>query len=145
MNDDLLEIRSFDGQGYSPLIRSSGWRVAELRYCDELLPENIAKLQRHDVTDEIFVLLAGKCVLLLGGGTSEPGEITALPLCPLKIYNVRKGTWHSHTLSRDAAVLIFENDDTCDENSPEHALGPEQRERLVALCREALRNSASEG
>lgn len=137
IGDSELEILSYDGEGYLPLLRFGAWRVAELRYCDELLPQNIGKLQRHDGTDEAFVLLQGHCTLFLGGRGARLGEIEAQPLEPLRIYNVRRGTWHSHTLSRDATVLIIENEDTCDANSPELPLSPEQR----ALLQEAARRA----
>lgn len=130
IDDSELEILSYDGEGYLPLLRFGAWRVAELRYCDELLPQNIGKLQRHDGTDEAFVLLAGHCTLFLGGRGPGIGEIGAQPLEPLRIYNIRRGTWHSHTLSRDATVLIIENEDTCGANSPELPLSPQQRRTL---------------
>ena len=51
---------------------------------------------------------------------------------PLKVYNIRRGTWHSHTLSPDATVLIIENENTCDDNSPEAELTERQKMRLTA-------------
>ena len=47
----LLEISDYTGEGYLPLITYGTWRVAILNYSDELLPENIGKLQRHDHSD----------------------------------------------------------------------------------------------
>jgi ureidoglycolate hydrolase len=133
MNDKLLEIKEFTTEGYMPLIHYEKWRVAVLRYCDELLPENITKLQRHDLTDEIFVLLAGHCTLFLADGTDSISEIYVQSLESLKIYNVKRGVWHSHTLSPDTTVLIIENDDTCDGNSPECKLSSLQRQQLIHL------------
>lgn len=135
IDEKLLQISSCDGEGYLPLIHYGGWRVAVLRYCDELLPQNIGKLQRHDKTDEIFVLLGGECTLFVADGGDSVGEIQALRLEPLKIYNVKKGTWHSHALSPDATVLIVENDDTGGDNSPEVSLTDEQRKRIVELSK----------
>ena len=66
----LLEIRSYTGEGYLPLIDFGAWRVAILRYIDELLPERLTHMQRHDETDEVFVLLAGRCILYLGEGAT---------------------------------------------------------------------------
>ena len=42
---------------------------------------------------------------------------------PLKLYNVKKRGWHTHTLSTDATVLIVENRDTSSSNSSETTLG----------------------
>lgn len=135
MTDSLLEIRSYDGIGYRPLIDYGAWRVAILRYIDELRVENLAAMQRHDETDEVFVLLAGRCILFLGEGGDAVGAIHAQDMEPLRLYNVKQGAWHTHTLSRDATVLIIENRDTADANSPVVALSAAQRQELVMRTR----------
>lgn len=131
---NMLEIHKIDGDGYAPLVRFESWRVARLRYCDELLPQNIKKLQRHEKTDELFVLLEGNCTLFLADGADQIEKIYAQPLKPLYVYNIKKGTWHSHTLSPDASVLIVENDSTSEENSPEIELTGNQCAELISLC-----------
>jgi hypothetical protein len=129
----LIEVVGYKGEGYLPLIDYQSWRVAILRYIDELLPNRIDKMQRHDETDEVFVLLAGRCILFLGAGGDEISEIYAQDMEPLKLYNIKKGCWHTHTLSEDATVLIVENRDTGLHNSPELMLTAQQRARLVEL------------
>jgi hypothetical protein len=136
--ETLLEIRQYLDEGYQPLIDYGEWRVAILRYIDELLPENISKMQRHDETDEVFVLLEGRCVLFIGEGDGQITHIHAQDMEPLKLYNVKRSCWHTHTLSEDAAVIIIENRDTTDQNSPEIALTPRQRGKLVALANNLL-------
>ena len=129
----LLDIREYTGEGYLPLITYGAWRVAILNTIDELLPENIGKLQRHDNTDEVFVLLHGRCILFIGTGTDRVEEIYAEDMQPLKLYNMKRGTWHTHTLDQDATVLIIENEDTAPVNSPEIELTTEQRAQLATL------------
>ena len=65
----------------------------------------MTNMQRHDETDEVFVLLQGRCILFVGDGKDEAGAIHAVGMVPLTIYNVKQGTWHNHTLTRDASVL----------------------------------------
>lgn len=139
MNPNLLEISDYTGEGYRPLIDYGQWRVAILRYIDELLPENIGKMQRHDETDEVFVLLNGRCILFLGEGEDSVEAIHAADMQPLKLYNVKRGAWHSHTLDEAAMVLIVENRDTTLANSPEIELSADQRQQLIELTR-ALRS-----
>ena len=67
MDKNLLEITGYDGEGYVPLIDYSHWRVAELRYCEELEVDKLKDMQKHDETDEVFVLLEGDFTLFLGG------------------------------------------------------------------------------
>ena len=131
--ETLLEIHQFVEEGYQPLIDYGEWRVAFLRYIDELLPENISKMQRHDETDEVFVLLEGRCILYIGEGDEQITQIHALDMESLKLYNIKQSCWHTHTLSEGSTVLIVENRDTADHNSPEIDLNPEQMAKLVKL------------
>ncbi len=137
--ETLLEIRQYTGEGYRPLIDFEKWRVAILRDIDELLPENITKMQRHDETDEVFVLLEGGCILFLGD--QQITQIHAQELEPLKLYNVKRSCWHTHTLSAGTTVLIVENRNTNDQNSPEIALNADQRAKLVQLTRQLWQGS----
>jgi hypothetical protein len=129
----LLEIHAYSGEGYRPLVDFGAWRVAVLRYIDELLPENINRFQRHDETDEVFVLLSGRCILFLGEGAESIERLLSVDLEPLKIYNVKRGCWHSHVLSQEASVLVIENQDTSEKNSPEIELNRSQKEQIMAL------------
>ncbi|MBF8436260.1 hypothetical protein I0Q91_04145 [Halanaerobiaceae bacterium Z-7014] len=135
----LLDIKTYSEEGYRPVIDYDSWRVAVLNYCDELLPENITKFQRHDETDEVFVLLKGSCILFIGEGDEEIEEIHAQSMEPLKLYNVKKSVWHSHSLSQEAMVLIVENRDTTDANSPEIKLNRKQRNQLIRLADELFK------
>jgi len=140
MREPLLDVREHDGDGYRPVVDYGAWRVALLRFADDMLPQNITHFQRHDETDEAFVLLQGRCLLYLGEGEDIIHSLCAREMVPLKVYNVKRGVWHNHTLSRDAVVLIVENQDTGDRNSPLCPLEDRQRSRLVQL-HEALTGS----
>jgi hypothetical protein len=137
----LLDIQAYEGEGYRPLIDYENWRVAVLRYIDELLPANITTMQRHDETDEVFVLLEGRCILFIGEGSDTITAIHAQDMEPLKLYNVKRACWHTHTLSEHTTVLIVENRNTADHNSPEILLEPDQRDELVSLAADIWFNS----
>jgi hypothetical protein len=57
-------------------------------------------------------------------------------MVPRKLYNVRRGVWHNHTLSREASVLVVENSDTTVQNSPRMLLNDNQRSRIVEITQE---------
>ena len=87
---NLLEVEEYFGEGYKPLFDYETWRVAILNYIDELLPENINSMSKHDETDEVFVLLKGRCILFLGEEKNEEiSKIYAQDMELLKIYNVK--------------------------------------------------------
>ncbi|MEJ5225091.1 MAG: hypothetical protein WHV44_11600 [Anaerolineales bacterium] len=134
MNANLLETHEYLGEGYKPLIDFNCWRVAVLRYLDELHPDRISYFERHNETDEVFVLLQGQAVLLIGEGGESVESFTPQVMRPGVLYNVKQGTWHAVVLSRDATILLVENRDTARENSSYYNLRPEQRTQLMHIA-----------
>jgi hypothetical protein len=132
-DEKLIEIREYMAEGYAPLIDYGAWRVAVLNAIDELLPQNIHAMQLHAETDEVFVLLSGRCILFLGEAGETVERIQAVDMQPLKAYNIKRGCWHTHTLNPQGSVLIVENRDTTDDNSPYAPLSAAQTEELVKL------------
>lgn len=132
IDPSLLEVRACEDEGFHPQVDFGGWRVALLNYIEHLLPKNLKDMQRHDETDEVFVLLKGRCILFLGDGREDAGKIHAVDMIPHTVYNVKRGTWHNHTLSEDASVLVVENLGTTLENSPFCQLSPEQTGSIIA-------------
>ena len=130
----LIEIREHNQPDYMPLIDYQAWRVALMNYTADLLPEKINRMQKHTETDEVFVLLTGHCILFLGEGEESVTKVHAVDMELYKLYNVKKGAWHSHTFSEDARVLIVENCDTADENSPFVGLSEDQCKEVVGLA-----------
>lgn len=118
MNKDCIDILSYEGKGYMPMIDYQSWRVAVLNYCEELEIQNIKTMQKHNETDEVFILLKGNCTLFIGGNDEFITEVDEVKMEPLKLYNIKKGVWHTHTLDKEGMVLIVENQNTNDDNSP---------------------------
>jgi len=131
----LLEIHSHEAPSYKPLVDYEAWRVAILNFSEDLLPQHLTRMQRHNETDEVFVLLAGQCILFVGEGRETVTRIHAQPLEPGQVYNVKKAVWHTHTLSADAKVLVVENRETTYDNSPFTPLTEEQHRDLITLVR----------
>ena len=125
----MLEIHAYEEIGYQPLFHCRDFRVAMLNYHPELLIENISNFQQHSLTDEAFILLNGSCTLFLAEDETIE-KVHAVSLEPHKVYNVKQGTYHTHTLSKDAKVLIVEAEDTCDDNSPMVLVDDVIRERI---------------
>ncbi len=133
MKKEYIDVTSYQGEGYLPMIDFMTWRVAILRYCEELEVQNLTTMQKHNETDEVFVLLEGNCTLFTGGKGDFIHDIDAIKMMPLQLYNVKQGVWHTHTLDHAATVLIIENQDTSDNNSPKEILTPEQLEQIISL------------
>jgi ureidoglycolate hydrolase len=131
--NDLIEIKCYDGKGYQPLIDFGSWRVAILRWEEASLPGNIGFMERHTQTDEVFVLLGGKATLILGGKGANIEGIFSQVMEMGEVYNVKQHVWHTVILSRDASILIMENQDTGFENSEYCNLSKKQRKDLQGI------------
>ena len=134
MDEKLLEIREYNGEGFRPLILFGSWRVAILNYLDELLPRNITRMERHMETDEVFILTRGRATLLLGGVDSHVDGVLSQPMEAGKLYNVKRYSWHSILMSRDASVLLVENVDTAEGNSEYFNLSKKCLDEILAVA-----------
>jgi hypothetical protein len=136
ISESLIEISAHDGPDYMPLIDYQSWRVALMNYTPDCIAEKITRMQKHTETDEVFVLLTGRCILFLGEGDDFVTKVHAVNMEPYKLYNVKRGAWHSHTFSEDARVLIVENRDTVEENSPFIGLSSVQCSQITSIVHE---------
>ena len=126
-------MSSYEGNGYKPVVDYMEWRVAMLNYCEELEVQNLKTMQKHMESDEVFILLKGNCKLFVGGNGESIKEIDAIQMEAMKLYNVKRGVWHTHTLDREGSVLIVENRNTGNSNSPVAKLSEEQKLELYLV------------
>ena len=106
-----LDILEHCGTEYRRLVNNAKWTVASLNWAPRFDEKNLVELERHNLTDEVFVLLCGKATLLVGEGAER------VEMEPLKHYNVRAGIWHHIIVSEDARVLVVENANTSKDNT----------------------------
>lgn len=106
-----VEIYDYKGEDYKTAMSFGSWRVAYLNSGEEFSEGGFHKIERHNETDEVFVLLEGKATLLIGE------EINKIEMETHKLYNVPKGVWHHIFVYEGTRVLIVENEDTGKENS----------------------------
>ena len=109
MAEDGIEVLEYNGDGYSKVMSYDAWRVAIINYAERFEEKNLSRLERHLLTDEVFVLLEGDATLVSDSAQYRMEKGT--------MYNVNAGVWHAISVSRDAKVLIVENDNTCIENT----------------------------
>ena len=132
---EQIETLRYDENGYKSLVFFENWRVALMKDGPKTTLEGLSYFQKHDETDEVFVLLEGRCVLLMAGFGENPGEISAVDMEPGSMYNVKKGAWHTHYFAPNTKVVIVEYADTVPENSPISNLSDEQRNIIAEVCK----------
>lgn len=106
-----LEIFEHNGPAYNRTMHYESWRVAIANYGEFFDRETYPRIERHMLTDEVFVLLKGKASLVIGIEREEVEMECG------KLYNVKVGTWHNVLMDKDAKVLIVENHNTGPENT----------------------------
>jgi mannose-6-phosphate isomerase-like protein (cupin superfamily) len=105
---EYLQILSYDEQGYAPLVFSQGWQTAILNYEPGAEVDAVYRVERHKLTDEVFILWRGSGALVI----AEPDKLRVVDAVPGVVYNVTIGTWHTVIGSPDSSWIIVENKDT---------------------------------
>jgi hypothetical protein len=139
---NLLEIGEYSGDGYKPVVDFEKWRVAILNSANGFPPEKIMDMEKHNETDEVFILLRGKGILFLGEGGDNVIKIHAADMGLYKIYNVKKSVWHTIVMTKGAKVLIVENSNTASQNSSYCKLSEEQRKTIINLTKKLWKSDA---
>ncbi len=104
-----VEVHSWNEKGYCPLVFSHDWQVAILNWEPAIDRDTVSEIERHNQSDEVFVLIKGRAVLFV---RPEGGELSVVEMQPGLIYNVPQGTWHNLVASKDVELIIIENRDT---------------------------------
>jgi len=133
LNKEFVEIANYHGQGFKPLVTFENWRVAVLRYLEKLELHNISEMERHTKTDEVFILVTGTGELIIGGNSDKPVNITMYDMKIGELINIKRNTWHTLSLSKDAHVIIVENDNTDFDNSEVTSIDAELKDQIRNL------------
>ena len=114
---ELLEIGTSFEQKYQPVLDFEGWRVAMLRHCDDVDPEKFNQAERHNETNEVFILTVGTADLIICSGHDDPEDIYVINMVHNVAYNIPRSVWHHVLMSTDAHIILFERTNTGPDNS----------------------------
>ncbi|MCU4176612.1 hypothetical protein [Carboxylicivirga sp. N1Y90] len=133
----LIEKYAVKDSGYHPFLIREGWQVAQLNADENQKIENITKLDVHFQTDEVFLLLKGKAVLITA--SIESGKpLFEMELMQAEVsYNIPKNVWHNIAMYDGCEVIIVEKSDTHLSDFEFHQLSEdeqmEMREKVTSL------------
>ena len=128
-----IKIADYDGDGVGGVIKTENYFCSILNYLPRLVPDKVNSMEKHDNTDECFILLRGKAMIFYSFGIDNPDEINSLTMEKGKIYNIPAGTWHCPVMTEDAKIILVENSYEGEENSPRKSLTESQMHRVRAL------------
>ncbi len=131
--DHLLRVgRSFEPT-YRPVLEFEGWIVAMLRYYDDFSRSNFYRVERHQTSNEIFILTQGSADLIIFDGSDQPDKGYVLTMEQNVAYDIPRLVWHWVIMSRDAHIVLVERNNTTDETTDYSELTEEQRAKLSPL------------
>ncbi len=126
-----VEIAEHHAPGYKALLVSTGDWMAALMNGTDTSWQVPVEIEQHPYTDELFILLSGRALLITAGSGPQPGPTHQLEMRPHVLYNVKVGTWHATPMTRDAQFAIVERTGTNGDGSVLVALTPEQQQAIT--------------
>ncbi|MFA6470454.1 MAG: hypothetical protein WCU00_00325 [Candidatus Latescibacterota bacterium] len=113
MLENNYELGLYSEPGYAPLFESGhDWMVAAYNGCPFT-----GYIERHTTSDEAFILMAGRAIMLVGDTGTDAGSVKPVELELFQAINIKKSVWHTVLSSCDARILIVENRDVTRQNS----------------------------
>ncbi len=120
---DKLSVKSSEAEGMNRVIESGDWMIGIKNYKPANDLKHFDYVEKHLLTDEAFVLLKGKCTLLVDiSPENDHTIIEPVGMEEGKVYSVHKGVWHNMIMSRDAKLILVENLNTSSDNSEMYTL-----------------------
>jgi len=129
---NLIETYRYEESGYNPFLIREGWQVAQLNYMPEQDLLNITKMDRHLLTDEVFVLIKGTAILIAATESNHEFKFECVKMKAGITYNIPVRMWHNIAMDKGSEVIIFEKDKT--------HLGDFEYQQLSAIQKLNLKN-----
>lgn len=111
------EVFHYEGEGIQCVYDNKNWVMCLKNWKPNNDIENIQYLEVHHATDEQFVLLQGKAVLLAAIRENEQFQIDVIPMEPCKVYNIPQGVWFNTITQKDTKLVYVQDAGTTAENS----------------------------
>ena len=124
---------SFDGEGMQRVFENEKWTVGIKNWKPANDITGINNLERHNKTDELFVLVAGSWTLIYANEVEGGLDIRAVKMEPNKVYNIPATLWHNTVTCKDTKMILIEDSNTSMDNSDILDLNEDQIAAIKAL------------
>lgn len=112
-----IQKYEYEGEGLTRVFENEKWMVGIKNWKPANDIANTNCLERHNKTDELFVLLEGSCVLLYANEENGELVIDAVKMEPMKVYNIPATLWHNTVTQKDTKLILVEDSSTGSDNS----------------------------
>ena len=107
----------FNCEGMQRVFENEKWTVGIKNWKPANDVTGIDCLERHNKTDELFVLVEGSCTLVYANETEGGLEFGAVKMEKDKVYNIPATLWHNTITCKDTKMILIEDSNTSMENS----------------------------
>ena len=128
-----IENYAFEGEGMQRVFENEKWTVGIKNWKPANDITGIDCLERHNKTDELFVLVEGSCTLIYANETESGLELGAVKMEPDKVDNIPATLWLNTVTCKDTKMILIEDSNTSMENSDILALNESQIAKVKEL------------
>lgn len=111
------EIYSHEAEGIQCVFDNKKWVVCIKNWKPNNDIDQIQYLEIHHATDEQFILVEGKALLLAASRGEQGFDIQIIPMERGKVYNVPQDTWFNTITQKDTKLVYVQDAGTTGENS----------------------------
>ena len=116
INQKLISFK-YEGDGLQRGYENDEWTVGIKNYKKTNDINYINNLEKHNNTDELFVLSRGNCSIVTANENNGSLEYEIEKMKNNTIYIIPKGLWHNTIIDKDTKLILVENADTSMDNS----------------------------
>ncbi len=125
----------FSGEGMQRVFENEKWTVGIKNWKPANDITGIDMLERHNQTDELFVLAAGSCTLVSAEETPDGLVFSKVEMEPNKVYNIPATLWHNTITKKDTKMILIEDSNTGMDNSDIYKLSEAEIAEIQQLVR----------
>ncbi len=132
-----MEIASyeFSGEGMKRQYENEKWTVGIKNWKPANDITGIDMLERHNQTDELFVLVSGSCTLISAEETSNGMVFGKVEMKPEKVYNIPMTLWHNTITTKGTKMILIEDSNTGESNSNFYKLSKKEIAEIQKLVK----------
>ena len=129
-----ITCAEYTGRGMQRVYENDQWTVGIKNWKPENDITGISNIERHNLTDELFVLVSGSCTLVSAEETEGGLVFSATKMEKGKLYTIPATLWHNTVTVPDTKMILIEDPTTSNANSDVYELSEEQ----IAKLKEAV-------
>jgi hypothetical protein len=118
--------KQHDGEGLARVYENTAWMVGLKNYKPANDAGLFTEIERHRESDELFLLLAGSCVLLSGFEEKGSLRFEAQAMKTGTLYVIPSSLWHTTITKPGARLALVEDPGTGAANSDARVLSAEE-------------------